>query len=134
MNVFVNKQLLSYQNCFVVLSLTCHKNGLKAVFSFTDRQHAARQLSFESGPAVVCVDLLWCVWACYGVCWPAMVCVGLLWCVWTCCGVCGPAMVCVDLLRCVWACYGVCVWSCHGVCRPAHFTHQLSCASNQTGT
>ena len=86
MNVFVNKQLLSYQNCFVVLSRTCHKNGLKAVFSFTDRQHAARQLSFESGPAVVCVDLLWCVWTCYGVCGPAMVCV------------CGPAMVCVDLL------------------------------------
>lgn len=57
MNVSVNKQLMSYQNCFVVLSRTFHKNCLKAVFSFQFHRRCS-PAKLLSGPAMVCVDLL----------------------------------------------------------------------------
>ena len=61
MNVSVNKQLMSYQNCFIVLSRICHKNGLKAVFSFQFHRRCP-PAKLLSGPAMVCVCV--CVCAC----------------------------------------------------------------------
>ena len=60
MNVSVNKQLMSYQNCFVVLSRTCHINGLKTVFSFQFHRRCP-PAKLLSGPAIVCVCVCVCV-------------------------------------------------------------------------